>query len=57
VVIRRKVSILGVLWVNGPAARFSAVPGYYVVAGTRPVWQLLPEPERQRNGALAQGER
>jgi uncharacterized protein (TIGR02186 family) len=50
VVIRRKVSILGVLWVNGPAARFPEVPGYYVVAGTRPVWQLLPEPERQRNG-------
>jgi len=50
VVIRRKVSIAGVLWVNGPSARFPEVPGYYVVAGTRPVWQLLPEPERQKNG-------
>jgi hypothetical protein len=43
IVIRRKVAVAGVLWVNGPAARFAAVPGYYVITGTRPAWQLLPE--------------
>ncbi len=47
-VVRRKVQVLG-FWVNGPYARFSQVPGYYAIAGTRPAWQLLPEEERQRN--------
>ncbi len=50
VVVRRKVRALGVLWVNGPAARFSGVPGFYAIAGTRPAWQILPEQERQNNG-------
>ena len=50
VVVRRKVRVLGVLWVNGPAARFSGVPGFYAIAGTRPAWQILPERERQDNG-------
>ena len=50
VVVRRKVRALGVVWVNGPAARFSDVPGFYAIAGTRPAWQLLPEQERQGNG-------
>mgnify|MGYP001279878945 CR=1 FL=1 len=50
VVVRRKVRALGVLWVNGPSARFARVPGFYAIAGTRPAWQLLPEEERQRNG-------
>jgi uncharacterized protein (TIGR02186 family) len=49
-VIRRKIAIAGLIWVNGPAARFAAVPGYYMITGTRPAWQLLPEPERQANG-------
>ncbi len=49
-VVRRKVRALGILWVNGPSARFPRVPGYYAIAGTRPAWQLLPEEERQRNG-------
>lgn len=49
IVVRRKVSVAGVLWVNGPAARFTEVPGYYVLAGTRPAWQILPEEERQQN--------
>ena len=30
VVVRRKVSVAGLIWVNGPAARFAQVPGYYV---------------------------
>jgi len=50
VVVRRKVRALGVVWVNGPAARFSNVPGFYAIAGTRPAWQILPEQERQNNG-------
>jgi uncharacterized protein (TIGR02186 family) len=50
VVVRRKVRALGVMWVNGPAARFSGVPGFYAIAGTRPAWQILPEQERQNNG-------
>ena len=49
IVVRRKVSVAGVIWVNGPSARFAQVPGFYFVAGTRPAWQLLPEDERQRN--------
>jgi uncharacterized protein (TIGR02186 family) len=48
-VVRRKERVLGVLWVNGPSARFAEVPGYYAIAGTRPVWQILPEPARQQN--------
>jgi uncharacterized protein (TIGR02186 family) len=50
IVVRRKVSAAGVLWVNGPSARFPHVPGFYAIAGTRPAWQILPEEERQRNG-------
>jgi uncharacterized protein (TIGR02186 family) len=49
VVVRRKVSVAGLIWVNGPAARFAEVPGYYVISGSRPAWQILPEDERQRN--------
>lgn len=49
-VVRRKVKVLGLIWVNGPAARFAEVPGFYAIAGTRPAWQLLPEDARLRNG-------
>lgn len=49
IVVRRKVQALGFLWVNGPAARFAEVPGFYAIAGTRPAWQLLPEEVRQLN--------
>jgi uncharacterized protein (TIGR02186 family) len=49
VVVRRKVRVAGLLWVNGPSARFAEVPGFYVIAGTRPAWQILPEPVRQQN--------
>ncbi len=48
-VVRRKEHVLGFLWVNGPSARFAEVPGYYAIAGTRAVWQILPEPIRQQN--------
>ena len=50
VVVRRKVSAAGVIGVNAPSARFPQGRGYYVLAGTRPAWQILPEEERQRNG-------
>ena len=50
VVVRRKVSVAGILWVNGPAARFAQVPGFYFIAGSRPAWQVLPEEARQENG-------
>lgn len=46
-VVRRKVEVLGV-WINGPSARFRDIPGFYAIAGTRPVWELLPEEDRQR---------
>jgi uncharacterized protein (TIGR02186 family) len=50
VVVRRKVRVAGLIWVNGPAARFSQVPGFYALAGTRPAWQLLPEAARRLGG-------
>jgi uncharacterized protein (TIGR02186 family) len=45
-VVRRKVNVLGV-WLNGPYARFAGVPSFYAISGTRPAWEVLPEPERQ----------
>lgn len=47
-VVRRKVRVLG-LWFNGPSARFEEAPSFYAIAGTRPVWRLLPEPVRERH--------
>jgi uncharacterized protein (TIGR02186 family) len=49
-VVRRKVNVLG-FWVNGPAATFPEIPGFYAIAATRPVWDLLPE-EARRSGRL-----
>lgn len=45
-VVRRKVNVLG-FWVNGPAATFPEVPGFYAIAATRPVWEVLPEDTRR----------
>jgi uncharacterized protein (TIGR02186 family) len=45
-VVRRKVNVLG-FWVNGPAAVFPEVPGFYALAATRPVWEVLPEDTRR----------
>jgi uncharacterized protein (TIGR02186 family) len=45
-VVRRKVNVLG-FWVNGPAATFPEVPGFYAIAATRPVWDALPEDTRR----------
>ncbi|CAH0149600.1 TIGR02186 family protein [Roseomonas sp. CECT 9278] len=45
-VVRRKVNVLG-FWVNGPAATFPEIPGFYAIAATRPVWEVLPEEVRR----------
>lgn len=47
-VVRRKVRVLG-FWVNGAAATFPGVPGFYAIAGTRPAWQILPAEARAEN--------
>lgn len=39
-VVRQKTQVLG-LWVNGAAARFNGVPGYWALAATRPVTQMV----------------
>ena len=43
VVVRRKARISGV-WLNADSLAFDNVPGFYHVAATRPVGDLLPEP-------------
>ena len=45
-VVRRKVNVLG-FWLNGPSTVFRQVPGFYAIAATRPVWQILPEETRR----------
>lgn len=45
-VVRRKVNVLG-FWLNGPSAVFREVPGFYAIAATRPVWEVLPEDVRR----------
>jgi uncharacterized protein (TIGR02186 family) len=44
-IVRRKIQVLG-FWINGPSARFRSVPGFYVVTGTRPLRDMLPDVER-----------
>ncbi|KAA2213780.1 TIGR02186 family protein [Teichococcus oryzae] len=45
-IVRRKIRVLG-LWFNGPSARFRQVPGFYLMAGTRPLRDMLPPEERE----------
>lgn len=45
-VVRRKVNVLG-FWLNGPSATFRQVPGFYAIAATRPVWEVLPQDVRR----------
>ena len=42
VTVRRKQRIAGI-WVNGAAARFESVPGFYAVAATRPIAAIADE--------------
>lgn len=47
VVVRQRTRIAGI-WMIGASARFDTAPGYYALASTRPLAELLPEAERQR---------
>lgn len=47
VVVRQRTRIAGI-WVNGASAVFETAPGFYAVASTRPLAELLPEAERRR---------
>jgi uncharacterized protein (TIGR02186 family) len=48
-VLRRKERVAGI-WINGSEARFDAVPSFYALASTRPLWEILPEAERRLGG-------
>jgi uncharacterized protein (TIGR02186 family) len=41
-VVRRKKRVAGV-WVNGSQVMFQDIPGFYALAGNRPVDEFLPE--------------
>lgn len=47
VVVRQRTRIAGI-WVNGASTVFETAPGFYAVASTRPLAELLPESERRR---------
>ena len=42
ITVRKKARVAGI-WVNTQAIRFESAPGYYAVATTRPIHQLLDE--------------
>jgi uncharacterized protein (TIGR02186 family) len=46
-VVRQKVEVLGLFWVNGASARFNRTPSYWALAGTRPVAEMLGAAERE----------
>jgi uncharacterized protein (TIGR02186 family) len=46
-VVRRKERHFGI-WINGTEARFDSAPGFYAVASSRPLADILPEQERRR---------
>ncbi len=52
VVVRRKARVGGV-WINADSLTFEKVPGFYHVAASRPLAELLPEPvlAREQIGA------
>lgn len=52
VVVRRKAQVNG-MWINTQSVTFSQVPGYYAVAATRPVADIIPASvaEREQIGA------
>jgi uncharacterized protein (TIGR02186 family) len=45
--VRKKVQSLGI-WVSGPYVRFSAVPGFYAVAGSLPLDEIVSAETRTR---------
>jgi uncharacterized protein (TIGR02186 family) len=46
--LRQKERLFG-LWLNGPAQRFTQVPGFYGLAATKPVTSLLPLEDLNQN--------
>jgi uncharacterized protein (TIGR02186 family) len=52
VVVRRKSQVNG-MWINTQSVSFGRVPGYYAVASTKPLEQILPDSvaEREEIGA------
>ena len=52
VVVRRKSQVNG-MWINTQSVTFAGVPGYYAVASTRPLEEILTNPvaEREQIGA------
>jgi len=47
VVVRRKSQVNG-MWINTQAVTFGAVPGYYAVASTKPLEELISPPVAER---------
>jgi uncharacterized protein (TIGR02186 family) len=52
IVVRRKSQVNG-MWINTQSVTFGAVPGYYAVAATKPLEELITAPvaEREQIGA------
>lgn len=42
-VVREKQKLGGLIWVNAESARFMSAPGYYAIASSRPLDQLVDE--------------
>ena len=51
-VVRRKSQVNG-MWINTQSVTFGAVPGYYAVASTKPIDEIITDPvaEREQIGA------
>jgi uncharacterized protein (TIGR02186 family) len=45
--VRRKVRSFGI-WVSGPYVRFDGIPGFYAIAGTEPLDEIVTPVMRQR---------
>ena len=52
IVVRRKSQVNG-MWINTQSVTFGAVPGYYAVASTKPIEEIITPPvaEREQIGA------
>lgn len=43
IIVREKQKLAGLIWVNAESARFRSAPGYYAIASSRPLSQLIDE--------------
>lgn len=43
ILVREKQRLLGTIWANASSARFQSAPGFYAVASSRPLEQLIDE--------------